>query len=44
MQSKVRTPALDTYFAITANLGTLTFFMIALPILIWCGLPNITKM
>ena len=33
----MRSPALDSYFAITANLGTHTFFMIMLPILFWCG-------
>lgn len=38
-QDAVRTPALDSYFAITANLGTHTFFMIGLPILFWCGFP-----
>ncbi|ORY56984.1 PAP2 superfamily-domain-containing protein [Pseudomassariella vexata] len=37
MQDKLRTPALDSYFAITANLGTHTFFMIGLPIFFWCG-------
>ncbi|KAH8816248.1 sphingosine-1-phosphate phosphohydrolase-like protein [Xylogone sp. PMI_703] len=37
MQDKMRSPALDSYFAITANLGTHTFFMICLPILFWCG-------
>ncbi|KAK6599139.1 PAP2 superfamily protein [Botrytis cinerea] len=37
MQDKMRCPALDTYFAVTANLGTHTFFMIVLPILFWCG-------
>jgi hypothetical protein len=37
MQEKMRTPALDRYFAITANLGTHTFFMIFLPILFWFG-------
>jgi hypothetical protein len=37
MQEKMRTPALDSYFAITANLGTHTFFMIGLPICFWCG-------
>ncbi|KAI9679523.1 MAG: hypothetical protein M1817_005545 [Caeruleum heppii] len=36
-QSTVRSPALDTYFAVTANLGTHTFFMIILPVLFWCG-------
>jgi len=42
-QSKVRTPALDSYFAITANLGTHTFFMIGLPILFWCGFRDFGK-
>ncbi|KAI0125057.1 PAP2 superfamily protein [Xylariales sp. AK1849] len=37
LQGRLRTPALDSYFAITANLGTHTFFMIGLPILFWCG-------
>lgn len=36
-QSKARSPALDSYFAITANLGTHTFFMIGLPVLFWFG-------
>lgn len=39
----MRTPALDSYFAITANLGTHTFFMIGLPILFWCGYPAFGK-
>ncbi|KAK4189815.1 PAP2 superfamily-domain-containing protein [Podospora australis] len=42
-QSAVRTPALDSYFAITANLGTHTFFMIGLPILFWCGFRGFGK-
>lgn len=42
-QNAVRTPALDSYFAITANLGTHTFFMIGLPILFWCGNPAFGK-
>lgn len=42
-QDAVRTPALDSYFAITANLGTHTFFMIGLPILFWCGNPAFGK-
>lgn len=37
MQKATRSSALDTYFSITANLGTHTFFMIVLPILFWCG-------
>jgi len=36
-QKHCRSPALDTYFALTATLGTHTFFMIILPILFWCG-------
>lgn len=36
-QETFRSPALDRYFAITANLGTHTFFMVGLPILFWCG-------
>ncbi|KAH7039980.1 PAP2 superfamily protein [Microdochium trichocladiopsis] len=40
LQTTLRTPALDSYFAITANLGTHTFFMIGLPILFWCGYPG----
>ncbi|PHH88900.1 hypothetical protein CDD83_6912 [Cordyceps sp. RAO-2017] len=43
MQEKLRTPALDSYFAITANLGTHTFFMIGLPILFWCGYASFGK-
>lgn len=37
VQDRLRTPALDSYFAITANLGTHTFFMVGLPMLFWCG-------
>lgn len=43
MQDKLRTPALDSYFAITANLGTHTFFMVGLPMLFWCGYPSFGK-
>ncbi|KAK3683429.1 PAP2 superfamily-domain-containing protein [Podospora appendiculata] len=43
LQSKMRTPALDSYFAITANLGTHTFFMVGLPILFWCGFSSFGK-
>ena len=43
MQERIRTPALDTYFSITANLGTHTFFMIVLPILFWCGYTNVGR-
>ncbi|WPH04460.1 dihydrosphingosine 1-phosphate phosphatase [Acrodontium crateriforme] len=40
MQELCRTPLLDSYFAISANLGTHTFFMTALPICFWCGYPE----
>ncbi|KAL1652137.1 putative sphingosine-1-phosphate phosphohydrolase [Diplodia seriata] len=43
VQDALRTPALDSYFAFTANLGTHTFFMIMLPILFWCGYTNLGK-
>lgn len=43
LQEKLRTPALDSYFAITANLGTHTFFMVGLPICFWCGYPALGK-
>ncbi|ELQ36495.1 long-chain base protein 3 [Pyricularia oryzae Y34] len=43
LQSKIRSPALDSYFAITANLGTHTFFMIGLPIMFWCGFMEFGK-
>lgn len=43
LQAKLRTPALDSYFAITANLGTHTFFMIFLPIMFWCGFASFGK-
>ncbi|KAK2794280.1 hypothetical protein FQN52_008638 [Onygenales sp. PD_12] len=36
-QEYLRTPFLDSWFAITANLGTHTFYMVMLPILFWCG-------
>ncbi|KAK5709698.1 Long-chain base-1-phosphate phosphatase [Elasticomyces elasticus] len=39
MQRLCRSQWLDTYFALTANLGTHTFFMTALPICYWCGFP-----
>ncbi|KAI8087592.1 PAP2 superfamily-domain-containing protein [Gilbertella persicaria] len=37
LQKNIRTPGLDQYFVWTANLGTHTFFMVFLPILIWFG-------
>ncbi|KFZ05620.1 hypothetical protein V501_08185 [Pseudogymnoascus sp. VKM F-4519 (FW-2642)] len=43
MQDKMRSPALDSYFAITANLGTHTFFMVVLPILFWCGYTSLGR-
>ncbi|KAI1432140.1 PAP2 superfamily-domain-containing protein [Xylaria sp. CBS 124048] len=43
LQVKLRSPALDSYFAITANLGTHTFFMIGLPIMFWCGFTSFGK-
>ena len=43
MQSRMRSPALDSYFSITANLGTHTFFMIVLPILFWCGFTSLGR-
>jgi hypothetical protein len=43
LQEKMRSPALDSYFAYTANLGTHTFFMIFLPIQFWCGYTSIGR-
>ncbi|KAL8707623.1 MAG: hypothetical protein Q9220_007361 [cf. Caloplaca sp. 1 TL-2023] len=43
LQDALRSPLLDSYFSITANLGTHTFFMIFLPILFWCGYTNIGR-
>ncbi|KAI1002510.1 hypothetical protein K3495_g5690 [Podosphaera aphanis] len=37
IQGKMRSSVLDSYFSMTANLGTHTFFMIVLPMLFWCG-------
>ncbi|KAL1955458.1 hypothetical protein VTO42DRAFT_8552 [Malbranchea cinnamomea] len=37
LQERTRTPFLDSWFAITANLGTHTFYMVMLPIIFWCG-------
>lgn len=39
----MRSPALDSYFAITANLGTHTFFMVVLPMLFWCGYTSLGR-
>ncbi|KAI5799611.1 sphingoid base-phosphate phosphatase [Pyronema domesticum] len=43
MQERCRTPFLDSYFALTANLGTHTFFMIMLPILFWFGYTTLAR-
>ena len=43
IQSRMRSPALDSYFSVTANLGTHTFFMIVLPILFWCGYTSLGR-
>ncbi|KAI6248986.1 Dihydrosphingosine 1-phosphate phosphatase [Erysiphe necator] len=43
LQNKIRMPILDSYFAITANLGTHTFFMVILPILFWCGYTSLGR-
>ncbi|RPB28761.1 hypothetical protein L211DRAFT_778021, partial [Terfezia boudieri ATCC MYA-4762] len=37
------TPGLDTYFAMTANLGTHTFFMVMLAIMFWLGYTNLGR-
>ncbi|KAL9110213.1 MAG: hypothetical protein Q9227_005274 [Pyrenula ochraceoflavens] len=39
----MRSPGLDAYFAMAANLGTHTFFMICLPILFWCGYTSLGR-
>jgi membrane-associated phospholipid phosphatase len=41
VQRICRSPVLDSYFAMSANLGTHTFFMAALPICFWCGYPGV---
>ncbi|KAL8780807.1 MAG: hypothetical protein Q9213_006308 [Squamulea squamosa] len=43
LQNAMRSPVLDSYFSITANLGTHTFFMIFLPILFWCGYTDLGR-
>lgn len=43
IQETCRSPFLDSYFAITANLGTHTFFMAALPVCYWCGFPEMAN-
>ena len=41
MQQTFRSPFLDSYFAMTANLGTHTFYMMFLPLCFWCGYPDL---
>lgn len=41
LQRVCRSPYLDSFFAISANLGTHTFFMTALPVCFWCGYPEL---
>lgn len=41
MQQACRSPVLDSYFSLTANLGTHTFYMIFLPLCFWCGYPEL---
>ncbi|KAI8343342.1 PAP2 superfamily-domain-containing protein [Chlamydoabsidia padenii] len=43
VQKRIRTPFLDHYFLWTANLGTHTFFMVFLPVLIWFGSPQLGR-
>ncbi|KAL1303470.1 hypothetical protein AAFC00_006851 [Neodothiora populina] len=43
IQQSCRTDFLDSYFAMTANLGTHTFFMTALPICFWCGYTGVGR-
>ncbi|KAL5116461.1 Long-chain base-1-phosphate phosphatase [Pleosporales sp. CAS-2024a] len=43
LQHRLRSPALDSYFAYTANLGTHTFFMVFLPIQFWCGYTSVGR-
>ena len=43
MQEKYRSPALDTWFSVTANLGTHTFFLLFLPVLFWCGYTTLAR-
>jgi len=42
-QAALRSPALDTYFSTSANLGTHTFYMVMLPILFWCGYTSLAR-
>jgi dihydrosphingosine 1-phosphate phosphatase len=40
MQQVCRSPLMDTYFALTANLGTHTFFTVFIPVCIWGRHPD----
>lgn len=42
-QATLRSPALDTYFSTSANLGTHTFYMVMLPIMFWCGYTSLAR-
>lgn len=43
IQQKVRHPALDHYFAWTANLASHTFYVLMLPLPIWFGYGKVTR-
>lgn len=43
LQKRIRSPALDFYFAWTANLATHTFYVIMLPLPIWFGHLPVTR-
>ncbi|KAM5457386.1 Long-chain base-1-phosphate phosphatase [Microsporum audouinii] len=43
LQERIRTPTLDSWFAITANLGTHTFYMVMLPVLFWSGYTGVGR-
>lgn len=43
MQENIRVPVLDSYFALTANLGTHTFFTVMLPIMFWFGFTGLGR-
>lgn len=43
VQQWVRTPALDLYFGLSANLGTHTFYVIVLPLGFWLGAPTFSR-
>ena len=39
----MRSPVLDSYFALSANLGTHIFFMVMLPIMFWFGFTDLGR-